>query len=253
MRHLTQDELVLFYYREKGGVDRRQAEEHLQMCDLCRRELADLARSLEAIESLPIPERDEKYGGEVWTRIRPRLADGFGRRWNFVPPLRTWALAGSVAVLLVVAFWGGRVWQQRRTPTVATIPPPARERILMVAVGDHLERAQMLLVEVMNQEPEGKVDVSQKKQLAQDLVQSNRLYRQTALRDGQPGVANVLDELERVLLYISHSPDEISADQLASLRHQIESQGILFKVRVVELQVQDKQKRAGSHLHGNPL
>lgn len=253
MRHLTQDELVLFYYREKGGVDRRKTEEHLQSCDLCRRELAGLTESLEAIDSLPIPERDENYGGEVWARIRPRLAKGIERRWNFVLPLRTWALAGSVAVLLVVAFWGGRFWQQRQTPTAATIPAPARERILMVAVGDHLDRAQMLLVEVMNQEAAGPVDVSQKKQLAQDLVQSNRLYRQTALRDGKPGMANVLDELERVLLHISHSPNEISADDLASLQHQIESEGILFKVRVVELEVQEKEKKAGSHIPETPL
>ena len=122
----------------------------------------------------------------------------------------------------------------------------------MVAVGDHLERAQILLVEVMNQEAEDPVDVSQTKQLAQDLVQSNRLYRQTALRDGEPGMANVLDELERVLLQISHSPNEISADDLASLQHQIESQGILFKVRVVELEVREKQKTAGPHMPGNP-
>jgi hypothetical protein len=253
MRHLTQSELVLFYYREKGGMDRQQAEKHLQACELCRRELADLTQALNVIESLPIPERDENYGREVWTRIRPRLAEGFGRRWNFFLPLRTWALAASLAVLLVVAFWSGRLWQQRHTPTVAAIPAPARERILMVAVGDHLERAQMLLVEVMNEEAAGPVDVSQKKQLAQDLVQSNRLYRQSALRDEQPGVANVLDELERVLLHISHSPNEISADELASLQHQIESQGILFKVRVVELEVQEKQKKAGSHNPGTPL
>jgi polyhydroxyalkanoate synthesis regulator phasin len=123
----------------------------------------------------------------------------------------------------------------------------------MVAVGDHLERAQMLLVEVMNQEAEGSVDVSQTKRLAQDLVQSNRLYRQTALRNGEPGMANVLDELERVLLHISHSPNEISAEDLASLQHQIAAQGILFKVRVVELQAQEKQKAAGPRMPGSTL
>jgi hypothetical protein len=253
MRHLTQDELVLFYYDEKGGMDRPQAEGHLQSCDLCRRELAGLTATLKTIESLPLPERGDNYGGEVWTRIRPCLPDGFGRRWSFIPSLRTWALAGSIAVLLVVAFWGGRVWQQRQTRAVATIPAPARERILMVAVGDHLERAQMLLVEVMNQETAGHVDLSQNKQLAQDLVQSNRLYRQTALRDGQHGVADVLDELERVLLQISHRPNEISADELESLQSQIASQGILFKVRVVELEAREKQKTTGSHLRGEPL
>ncbi len=253
MRHLTQDELVLFYYHEEGGVDRRRAEEHLQSCDLCRWGLAALTHALETVESLPIPERDANYGAEVWNRIRPRLAEKVERRWSFFLPLRTWAMAASVAALLVVAFWAGRFWQQRQIRTAAAISAPARERILMVAVGDHLERAQMLLVEVMNQEAEGSVDVSQTKQLAQDLVQSNRLYRQTALRDGEPGMANVLDELERVLLHISHSPNEISAEDLASLQHQIAAQGILFKVRVVELQAQEKQKAAGPRTTGNTL
>ena len=253
MRHLTQDNLVLFYYHEEGGVDRRQAEEHLQSCDLCRQELAGLTQSLEMIASLPVPERGESYGAQVWARIRPRLSEEPEKRWTFFLPFRTWALAGSIALLLVLAFWAGRFWQQRQMPTVAAIPAPARERILMVAVGDHLDRAQMLLVEVMNQEAAGSVDVSQSKQLAQDLVQSNRLYRQTALRDGDAGMANVLDDLERVLLNISHSPNEISAEDLASLQHQIEAQGILFKVRVIETQVQEKQKTAGPHLPGSVL
>jgi len=243
MRHLTEDELILYYYREKGGMDRRQAEEHLQTCGLCRRELAGLTESLEAIASLPVPERGETYSAEVWTRILPRLEEGKERR--FFLPLRTWALAGGVAALLVAAFWGGRFWQQRQTPAVAAIPAPARQRILRVAVGDHLERAQMLLVEVLNQSTEGPVNVSETRQLAQDLVESNRLYRQTALRSGEPRMANVLDELERVLLQISHSPDQISADELESLQRQIESQGILFKVRVIELQVQEKEKKEG--------
>ena len=181
------------------------------------------------------------------------LTDKVEKRWTFFFPLRTLALAGSIALLLVLAFWAGRFWQQRQVPTVAAIPAPARERILMVAVGDHLDRAQMLLVEVMNQEAAGSVDVSQTKQLAQDLVQSNRLYRQTALRDGDAGMANVLDDLERVLLNISHSPNEISADDLATLQHQIEAQGILFKVRVIETQVQEKQKSAGPHPPGSVL
>jgi hypothetical protein len=253
MRHLTQAELVLYYYHEKSGVDRRQAEEHLEACELCRRELAGLTESLEAITALPVPARGENYGSEVWNRIRPRLEEGQGRRWNLFLPLRTWALAGGVAALLVAAFWGGRIWQQRQTPTVAAIPASARQRILRVAVGDHLDRAQMLLVEVMNQEAAGPVDVSETRQLAQDLVPSNRLYRQTALREGEPGMATVLDELERVLLQISHSPSQISSDELEALKRQIESQGILFKVRIIELQVQAKEKKAGPPTTGTAL
>lgn len=253
MQHLTQNELVLFCYREMSGVDRRRAEEHLQRCDLCRRELASLREFLGVIESLPVPERDETYGGEVWSRIRPRLPDKFARRWNLVFPWRAWALAGSAAALMVVAFWSGRFWQQRQTPAMASIPPTARQQILMVAVGDHLDRAQVLLVGLMHEEADGPADVSRTKQLAQDLLQSNRLYRQAALRDGDPGMADVLDDLERILLHISHSPSEISAAELASLQHQIEFQGILFKVRVVELDAQVKPKSMGPPRSGTAL
>jgi polyhydroxyalkanoate synthesis regulator phasin len=242
MRHLSQDELVLYYYHEEGGVERRAAEEHVRGCDACRQELASLTVALAALETLPVPERDASYGAEVWARLRPHLQERPRRRGQLFFPLRAWALAASMAALLIIAFWGGKVWQQRHTPQAVAIPPAARQRVLMVALGDHLDRAQMLLVEVMHQEAEGPVNVSQAKQVAQDLVASNRLYRQAAVRDGEPGMANLLDDLERVLLHIAHSPNEISAEDLAVLQRQIVSQGILFKVRVIELEAHEKQQ-----------
>jgi hypothetical protein len=241
MRHLTQDELVLLYYGELSGPDWEQAKAHLRVCDLCREELLSLESALKAVEALPVPERGEDYGREVWARISPRLEAKVERRPRFFLPLRVWVFAGSVAVLLVVAFWSGRWWQQRRTDTETAISASAQRRILMLAVADHLERAQMLLVEVMHQEAGSPSESSRTAQLAEDLVQSNRLYRQAALRDGEPGLANVLDELERILLEISHSSGATLADDLAMLQHQIESEGILFKVRVVELEAREKQ------------
>jgi hypothetical protein len=253
MRHLTGDELVLLYYQEMTGVDRRQAEEHLQSCDRCRHGFVGLEGTLKVAESLPIPERGEDYGREVWARISPRLADKNRRRWSFLFPARAWVLAASIALLVVVAFWSGRWWQRRQTETMAAIPAAAHQRILMLAVGDHLERAQMLLVEVMHQEDGSAEDVSHTEQFAEDLVQSNRLYRQAAMRDGDSGVANVLDELERVLLAISHSSGTMSKGELTALQRQIESQGILFKVRVVELEVRERQKPAATHAAASAL
>jgi hypothetical protein len=253
MPHPTDDELVLLYYQEMPGGDRRQAGEHLQSCDRCRQGLMDLERTLKVAESLPIPERGEDYGREVWARISPRLAEKAQRRWGFLFPMRAWLLAGSIAALVVVAFWSGRWWQQRQTETAIAIPASAHQRILMLAVGDHLERALMLLVEVMHQEGGNPADVAHTEQLAEDLVQSNRLYRQAALRDGDSGVGNVLDELERVLLVISHSPGTMSKAELATLQRQIEAQGILFKVRVVELEVRESQRPAATHAPGSAL
>ena len=73
---------------------------------------------------------------------------------------------------------------------------------------------------------------------AEDLLESNRLYRQTAANTGDVATAALLDDLERVLLEIAHSPSEVSEKQLDELRKQIEDRGILFKVKVFGSQVE---------------
>jgi hypothetical protein len=127
----------------------------------------------------------------------------------------------------------------------------------MVAVGDHLDRTEMILVELVNTRPEGKIDISAERDLAQSLVNDNRLYRQTAQRDKDPEIAGVLDQVERTLIDIAHQPDSISGKQLEDLQKQIESQGILFKVRVIESQAkargQAKATASGTAPEGSKL
>jgi hypothetical protein len=80
------------------------------------------------------------------------------------------------------------------------------------------------------------------------LVASNRIYRQTALRAGETGLANVLDDLERVLLQIAHSPSSLSPAQLQEIDRRIEARGVLFKVRVISSQVREKEKASAREL-----
>jgi hypothetical protein len=121
-----------------------------------------------------------------------------------------------------------------------------RERILVVAVGEHLGHSERMLVELSNAAPSGsaqkEVDISAEQRRAEDLLQENRLYRQTALQEGDAGLASVLDELERVLLDVAHSPDEVTPAQLEAIQKKIEQRGILFKVRVVNKELQQRQE-----------
>jgi CTP:molybdopterin cytidylyltransferase MocA len=139
----------------------------------------------------------------------------------------------------------GRLWPWNQTRVAARpISAQVRERILLVAVGDHLDRSQMVLLELVNSKPQGdQVDISEEQQRAQDLIASNRLYRQTASRSGDPGVATVLDELERVLLEVAHSPSRLSTQEFEELRQRVEAQGILFKVRVIDSRLQQEERK----------
>ena len=57
-------------------------------------------------------------------------------------------------------------------------------------------------------------------------------------------MASVLDDLERVLIEVANSPSTISSAQLEAIQHRIEAKGILFKIRVVGTQVQEREKSA---------
>jgi hypothetical protein len=229
INHIHKDQLVLFYYGE--SADTQAIENHLSGCDACRSELRALQLVLNSVDSVSVPERPADYGQAIWNRIEPRLA--VRRR----PLIRLWWIwAPAMAALLLGAFLVGRLWQRDDAPKVAMNQndQQIRERILLVAVGDHLEHSQMVLAELDNApDGKGKLDISGERRMAEDLLDDNRLYRQTARTTGDNSMASVLDDLERVLLEIAHSPSEISSEQLNDLREQIESRGLLFKVRVL--------------------
>jgi hypothetical protein len=241
MNHIGEEQLVLFYYGESG--EGAAIESHLEECEVCRNEFRALQLVLNTVDSAPVPERGAEYGGQVWQRIEKRI--GRRAKRSFV---HWWMWAPAMAVLVIGAFLAGRLSNRAQPgagPTTAAVSnQQIRERILMVAVGDHLERSQMVLAELSNApEGKGKLDISDERQMAADLLDDNRLYRQTAASTGDKGVASVLDDLENVLMEIAHSPSEVSNQQLDDLRQQIQERGLLFKVRVLGSRVREQESK----------
>jgi hypothetical protein len=148
----------------------------------------------------------------------------------------------ALAASLLLAFLLGR---QTAPPAAkeAAATPPVRERILLVALGEHMEKSQMVLAELVNAPAERPADVRSEQRFAEELIPENRLYRQALARSGDSGLSDVLDDLERVLVEIANGPSELSARQLQEVRERIESKGILFKVRVVGRQMKEKSRR----------
>jgi hypothetical protein len=235
--HVADDDLVLLHYAE---CEDEAAAAHLAACAECRARSEALARVLAAVGRADVPERGEAYGREVWARLRPRLGQrarvlGFARR--LVP-------VGTIAASLLLAFALGRISHEREDRAIQGITQQARERILLLAVGEHLERSQVVLLELQNAAGNGTVDISSERRFALELVPANRLYREAALRAGESGVASVLDELERVLVELAASPDQLSKGAFDAIRRRVEAQGILFKVRVIGSRVREREHAA---------
>jgi len=246
MNHLTEEQFVLYYYGEGDGSPAVRA--HLDACEACRAEYAGLQRVLNVVDLAPVPERDASYGEQVWNRLQPSL------RWDRRPglpwlKLSWWPAAAVVSTLMVAAFLAGRYYPKAPSATQTASAGQVRERILLDAVGDHLERSQAVLLEVVNAQPGHPLDVASERERAGDLVAENRLYRQTAARTGDTRVASVLDDLEPVLLEIAHGPDLLTPEEVENLRQRIEGDGILFKVRIAGSTVRRHEEKAAPAEH----
>jgi hypothetical protein len=224
MNHLSQEQLVLAFY---GDID-PDVRAHLDSCRQCQAAFAREQRLLNDLPEQAIPERNENYGAEVWARIQPQLQKP-KRQW-----LAWWTLAPAMAALLMVAFFAG-VLTERQKKTQG-FSAGARDRVLLITMGNHLDRSQILLAELVNAKP-GAIDFNEERTRANDLLVENRLLRLAAARNGETSSAALLDELERVLLDVSHNPSTLSEPELE------EVQGMLFKVRIIDSNIQEKRQR----------
>lgn len=243
--HLKDDELILHYYRELDEAREAGATEHLTECGACGAAYSRLEQVMMAVDACPAPDLPDEFERVVWARLQPELGSrprGW-RSWLVLPPAHL-ALIAAVVLLVTGAFLAGRL--SNRAPA-ASAPRQAtsqlRERVFLADLGDHLDRSQAMLVELVSGEGGG-TGMSAERGRAEQLVSDNRLYRQTAAATGNTALVNVLDELERVLVDVAASPDVVSATDMDQVRRQIDTNGLLFKVRVLSSEVRDRQKAA---------
>jgi hypothetical protein len=247
--HVSEEDLILHYYGETDGAD---VERHLASCAACRTELARLQQALALVEEQDVPEPPPGFERTVWARLEPQLPRR-RQRWFarvFDAPPR-WALAGGIAALVLAAFVAGRFSGGGPVsgPATADGAGNVADRVLLVAVIDHLDRSQMVLVELMNTDLGDATSISNEQSRARELVSANRLYRQSAGQAGDETMNGVLEELERMLLEIANAPAEASAEELDALRARIEARGLLFRVRVVHSEMQERERQEAQRAH----
>ena len=255
MQHLTEDELILHYYGETAPAQEQRAAGHLQACGLCRGEYSRLQRVLEVIdESAVAVEPPPSFERTVWARLEPNLRPA-RRGWAswFMSPAPL-GLAAAVVALVVGAFFAGRALSPAPVPATATATTPAgeqfRERILLSDLGEHLDRSQMALVELVSADENAAGDISGDRSRAEQLVADSRLYRQTAEDTGDVALSELLDEIERVLTEVAATPQSGSSRDLADVRRRIESRDLLFKVRIVSSEIRERQRATNQRQAG---
>lgn len=250
MTHIADEQIAAYALDDVEDGTRAAIDAHLETCAACRAALAETRTVLDVAGDLPVPERDEDYGADVWRRIEPQLPQRPGvvlrRSWNWQP----WLAAAAVLLVAVGAYLAGRFSREvvpdgpvnGATLAARVAPETIRERVVLAALGEHLDRTERTLVEFVNADGEGRVDISAEQAWARDLLDANRLYRQAARGTGAPALSQVLDDLEPILVEIANSPSRLTSDEFKTLRTRIEERSLVFKVRVTGAELRARQR-----------
>ncbi|HSR70333.1 MAG TPA: hypothetical protein VLU25_20555 [Acidobacteriota bacterium] len=239
MNHISEEGLLEHYY---GEGDDPSLEEHLGQCKECRKRLAGLQSLLRQVDAFQAPRRPEDYGAQVYRRLRPRL--GEGSWWNSLihwrPPRLVWA--PTLALLLVAAFLSGRYWDAAQGPDPAI--SAAGQQVLLLEVGQHLQQAHFLLVEVGNVAPEDGTRMELERRQASEMAADGWLYRRAAERTGDPALVETLEQLQRFLLDIANGPTTWTAEEIEALQQRLKEAGLPMRIQVLENRVRQQQIEA---------
>ena len=250
-RHLSEEEWIEYYYGE--SADPVWAQEHILSCAECAAMGRELSADLAGLRADPAePKREREYGEQVWHGLRTRLApyprsERTARRWEWIQRwhaglgLKLAGAAVALAAMVLGAFYAGQRWEQQKAPRTAAVnPAQAEQRIILLVVGDHLDRTQKLLAEL--EDPEAAVADHGLQTTARRLLTENRLYRATSRRGaaghaGDDSIQAILDELEPVLVELAHQPGDLSREDVIRLRKELHTGGLLFEIRVLRSKV----------------
>jgi hypothetical protein len=251
--HLTEDELILRYYGEIERADHARVESHLASCADCQLAEGKLRRVMTLVDTAAAVEAPIGFERTAWARLEPAL-DSNRSGWRAFFWFPQWALGGGVAALVIAAFVAGRVSGGDATGPapgpVAAVADFEPEGVLHTAVGDHLDRTQMMLVELANAESDGADVLAGEQARAGDLVAANRVIRQSALQSGNGQVVDILEDLERVLLEIANAPADVTSNDLTDLQSRITREDLLFRLRVIASEM--RQRTINDREAGDP-
>jgi hypothetical protein len=263
MKHLTEDELIAQALSEREGQGADAVEEHLAACEECADSFLILLSDLAAMKPVTTPDRDDSYGYRVWESLAPSLAactarkQGWWRRgW---PSAAAWKGLGYAAAcaLLVGAFFAGRQWehwnQKQPTARVEQKAPQAKQPVVIVVLDDHLDRSERFLVELKHADLDSPAMASPMRDEARSLLAANRVCLEKAAGASDPELTTALDHLDRLLEEAANEPGGLNSRSIAKLQDEMQSDGLLFEVRVLRSRIASREANGNHPVKGGTV
>jgi len=244
--------IEMYFYDELPGAERQQVARHIRGCADCRAAISqveDIRRALAARPDIVAPPGDD------WSRFMARLgaataaADGASHAAasdRHRSSATRWSRAGlmATAALLALTTMGVMLAMRSRppiAPVVAVQTPhlpdtaaPADNQGFEALSEEHFERSKLVVLGLAAKDPARtrSADWVYERELAATLLSDTRIYRMAAEDRGLRSIADVMGDLELVLLQASFA-DVRDPASLAQIQRLIRRRDLVEKMDVV--------------------
>lgn len=257
--------MPLHYYAALPDEETAALLRHLSSCAACAGEWEALRRALDAADPATVFPREAEVDWDGFARAtvsRARAAAsseiaGAGRPGTpglavrrlpaFFPAAARWA-ALAAAALIAALLWNVRIPQRGTGPSAASVRESARTiegRLARRGAARYLTDSRALLLNLVQaparcRKSDGTFDITFEKEKSRDLLRRKNLHEGNldVLRDRR--LADLVGQLESLLIEVASLQDCASARQLHELREQIERRQILLRIDLMTREMEGR-------------
>ena len=218
--------------------------QHLESCADCRKLFDELLQARKLIESAglehslfdDIPERAAL--DTLHERLLPGLDKTDAQRFRELPAAHSarWYMAvGALAASFVIFMTGFVFISSNPTDTTNTVIAQQVNPELM----NYLNRAEVMLMQVANTDSVNRSALPIQRTIARDMALEANLLNEVDQGSFASGERKLLRDIEFMLLQIANLDDSNMEEGVALLQRFLEENGVLFKIRLMEMRDND--------------
>lgn len=245
-----EDRFIDALYGELDPSSQQPLDEHLRQCDRCKELFASMQNTLEIMDGREHPQLPEEYWNQYDQKLQKRIADAKPQnvRWHSFGKIPGWALKAAAAFILVgIGVLIGRYYMtptsqpsiagNRLTPSTTTV-----QRVSMdPETKRFLERSQVLLIGVVNLEPDAdgnySEDLTAQKRVSRDLIQEASVIKTKLKGPNKRRLNELVSDLELILLQIANLEGENDQPEVEMVKSGVDRKGVLFKINLEQMRM----------------
>ncbi|MCO7225574.1 hypothetical protein [Pleionea sp. CnH1-48] len=244
---MNEEDLILFYYGElepeksEAMVKAMEASPELQL------EYAKLCELMDATLTEPVPQASVNLNQNIMSAIHRLEPESMKKKnkqqdassqWQWLPLFKGSFAFGISMALIMGAFFLGR-WSGEPPVDIAQQPVFSKQdsqRILLANISSHLDSSDRLLTVVSNGNGDIAQQIHERRQIIEELVVFNRLYRRIVENNGDKQLLATLQQIESILIELNNNSEQIPGNEeyndLKLVKERLHSTDLLFKLRI---------------------